>query len=150
MALLYRHRQLGTLALVGLGTGALLLILLAALTPLQNPERVIVAVVGVVLALAVLIFGWLTVTVSHEQIEVRFGPGLVRKRFRCGDVLQARPVRNSWYYGWGIRLTPHGWLFNVSGLDAVELLMRDGRTYRIGTDQPAELAAAISKARESR
>jgi hypothetical protein len=150
MEQIYRHRQSGTLTLAGLGTGALVLIVLAGTVPLANPQRVIVSVVAVLLALAVLLFGSLTVSVSYEQIDVRFGPGLIRKRFRSAEVLQVKPVRNHWYYGWGIRLTPRGWLFNVSGLDAVELLMRDGRTYRIGTDQPKELAAAISSARKGR
>ena len=43
--------------------------------------------------------------------------------------------RNSWWYGWGIRLTPHGWMWNISGLDAVELTYRNGKKFRIGTDE---------------
>jgi hypothetical protein len=35
------------------------------------------------------------------------------------------------------------WIYNVSGFDAVELRMTDGRMYRIGTDEPHELEAAI-------
>ena len=59
-------------------------------------------------------------------------------------------MRNLWYYGWGIRYTPHGWLFNVSGLDAVELELKNGRTWRVGTDEPVELLAAIQAAAEGR
>lgn len=54
-------------------------------------------------------------------------------------------MKNPWYYGWGIRLPPHGWLFNVSGLDAVEIELAFGRTFRVGTDRPGELAEAIQK-----
>jgi hypothetical protein len=150
MAEIYRHRQVGTLTVAGLVIGALVLAGVALAAPLRDPERVAVSVVTVVLVLVLLVFGSLTVTVNHEYVEARFGAGLVRKRFRSTEVLQAKPVRNHWYYGWGIRLTPHGWLFNVSGLDAVELLMRDGKTYRIGTDQPKELTAAILSARKGR
>ncbi|MFH1253014.1 MAG: hypothetical protein V1664_01635 [Candidatus Uhrbacteria bacterium] len=56
-----------------------------------------------------------------------------------------KAVRNSWYCGWGIRLTSHGWLFNVSGLSAVEITMKNGRSYRIGTDEPEKLTAVITR-----
>ncbi len=39
-----------------------------------------------------------------------------------------------------------GWLYNVSGTDAVELKMKNGKRYRIGTDVPGELAEAIRQA----
>ena len=72
-----------------------------------------------------------------------FGPGLIHKTFAASDIREARIVRNRWFYGWGIRWTPHGWLFNVSGLDAVEVELRSGRQYRIGTDEPRQLHEAI-------
>ncbi len=59
------------------------------------------------------------------------------------DLQKATIVRNRWYYGWGVRLTARGWLYNVSGFDAVEILLKNGRTYRIGTDKPAKLLLAI-------
>ncbi|MEJ2284164.1 MAG: hypothetical protein P8X85_11275 [Desulfobacterales bacterium] len=43
------------------------------------------------------------------------------------------------HYGRNIRLTPHGWLFNVSGLHAVEIPLRSGKKYRMGTDDPEGL-----------
>jgi len=52
-------------------------------------------------------------------------------------------VKNPWYYGWGIRFTPHGWLYNVSGLHAVEIELKNGKKYRIGTDVPENLEKAI-------
>ena len=75
-------------------------------------------------------------------------PGLIRKRFPIGDIHGARIVQNKWYYGWGIRLTPHGWLFNVSGFDAVELELKNKRKFRIGTDDPQELLMAIQRVSE--
>jgi hypothetical protein len=57
-----------------------------------------------------------------------------------------RVVENPWYYGWGIRFTPRGWLFNVSGFSAIELQMKSGKLYRIGTDDPEGLAKAVGEA----
>ncbi|MDY7014940.1 MAG: hypothetical protein SVX43_15355 [Cyanobacteriota bacterium] len=65
---------------------------------------------------------------------------------RFGHDTEAVAVKNPWYYGWGIRLTPRGWLFNVSGLDAVEISLNSGRHFRIGTDRPRELERAIRRA----
>lgn len=39
-----------------------------------------------------------------------------------------------------------GWLYNVEGLGATELRMRNGRRYRIGTDEPERLETAIKDA----
>ena len=89
------------------------------------------------------LFDSLTVRVSHDLVEISFGIGIIRKQFDVGNIRRASVVKNKWYYGWGIRLTPHGWLYNVSGLDAVEILMDNGKQYRIGTDQPNELEHAI-------
>ncbi|HEU4752170.1 MAG TPA: hypothetical protein VFU47_03600, partial [Armatimonadota bacterium] len=50
------------------------------------------------------------------------------------------------WIGWGIRLAwDHGPIsvYNVSGLEAVELRMKGGGRFRIGTDEPRELCAAI-------
>jgi hypothetical protein len=52
-------------------------------------------------------------------------------------------VRNPWYYGWGIRITPDGLLYNVSGTRAVEITLTDGSKLRLGTDEPEALCQAI-------
>ena len=55
-----------------------------------------------------------------------------------------RAVRNKWIYGWGIRRLPGGWMYNVWGLDAIELDLVSGKRFRIGTDDPDGLLAAIT------
>ncbi|HSD67043.1 MAG TPA: hypothetical protein VLF95_10095 [Vicinamibacteria bacterium] len=98
-------------------------------------------------ALLVFVFGTLTVEVDEEAIRLRFGIGLVRRRIPLRNVQGWREVRNPWYSGWGIRLGPGGVLWNVSGLDAVQLALGDGKHFRIGTDEPAALASAITRAK---
>ena len=40
----------------------------------------------------------------------------------------------------------HGfWLYNVSGFDAVELRLKSGDVYRLGTDDPEGLSAALKR-----
>jgi hypothetical protein len=96
---------------------------------------------GVVAAL----FRTLTVEIRGETLRLFFGPGLIRRSLSRKEIVGAEPVRNEWHYGWGIRFTAFGWLFSVSGLDAVEISLDSGKRARIGTDEPRELAEAIRR-----
>jgi hypothetical protein len=146
----YKHTQIGWMILIALALALTMIVLLRVIISISE-ARVAFAVVIVVLSTAMILFASLTVVVDDEKIQVRFGPGLIRKQFRLADVAGCRSVRNRWWYGWGIRLIPGGWLFNVSGLAAVEVKLRSGKTYRIGTDEPQELSNAIeSKLDQSR
>ena len=93
-------------------------------------------------------FGTLTVSVDKQYVTIKFGYGIFRKRFVVSEIASAERVKNHWYYGWGIRLWlwPKMWIYNVSGFDAIEIIMRNGRIYRIGTDVPSELETAIKRA----
>jgi len=102
--------------------------------------------VSAVIGIALVLFSSLTVVINEDELEVRFGPGIVRKRIKLYDIESCQVVRNHWYYGWGIRLTPHGWLYNVSGFYAVEIKFRTGKKFRIGSNVPQELEAAIQQA----
>ena len=140
----YQHTQKGTL-IVRVLLGGFAFCLLICLTIKRDEPTVIFICgsVGVVLLAFAYLFASLTVQVSHQWIDLRFGPGLFKKRFAVGELVGARVVRNRWWYGWGIKITPHGWLYNVSGLDAVEIELKSGKKYRIGTDEPAALHDAI-------
>ena len=89
------------------------------------------------------LFYKLVVTVTTDEIEIRFGIGLIKKRINVADIVAARPVRNRWWYGWGIRYFPGGYLYNIWGLDAVELQMKKNPRYRIGTSDPVGLTSAV-------
>jgi hypothetical protein len=135
----YRHTQIGWLV-IGVEIAAL-----AVLVPMvlwSASAWVALFVVGV-LALVVSIAGSLTVVVDRERITAKLGLGLFRRRIPLADVQSFRKVRNPWYFGWGVRLIPGGWMYNVSGLSAVELVLRSGRRFRIGTDQPDALFDAL-------
>lgn len=144
----YRHTQPGTLNRVIFIATVVVFLVLAVVMGRSDPAAtwVMLMVCGVVL-LALALFHALTVEIRHGELRIRFGVGLIRKTLRVKDIESAEAVRNRWWYGWGIRLTPHGWLFNVSGLDAVQIRLRNGRGYRIGTDEPEKLVAAIEEAK---
>lgn len=144
MTVHYRHVQFGTLQVILLGGAALVVLAVIAVKGWHPALGVALAI----LVPALLLFWRLAVEVDPRGVGLRFGVGLIHRTFPLAEITAAEPVRNRWYYGWGIRYTPHGWLFNVSGLEAVEITLVSGRRYRIGTDEPRALAAAIRAARE--
>lgn len=139
----YKRTQIGYLMLAFIAIGILLVLNYFYLSDKTNPFLLIILAA---LAVSLLLFSILTVEVDGEEVSVRFGVGLIRKRFPLSEIESHSAVRNPWYYGWGLRRTPIGWLYNVSGLEAVEITMKDGRKVRIGTDDPAGLDAAIGAA----
>jgi hypothetical protein len=135
----YRHSQAGILIVVWVGLaagGIILAVYMGGMPPVG-------LVVAGVLLVCLRIFGSLTVEVDRGAVRLCFGFGLFRREFRVGEIRSVRAVRNQWYMGWGIHRLPRGWLYNVSGLDAVELELAGGAVHRIGTDEPQALAAAI-------
>jgi hypothetical protein len=140
---MYKHTQTGWMVIGGLIAG-ILSIAAAGVYFKPRPETWFpLSLTMGLLAVMVLLFGWLTVTVDHEAVRIRFGVGLVRKTIPIGAIREAVRVRNKWYYGWGLRIGPWGPLYNVSGLDAVEIVSRDDSRVRVGTDEPDALVNAI-------
>jgi hypothetical protein len=74
---------------------------------------------------------------------VVFGPGLWTYRLPIDEIEMVAIVRNQWWNGFGIRMRPGFRLYNVSGLDAVELRLKSGDIRHIGTDDTQALSAAL-------
>ncbi len=135
---MYRHTQIGYLTLIVMLVAALGIFALGPRSPL--PVTIIVVVL---LLISAVIFSSFTVEISDGELRFHFGPGFWRKRFALADVASADVTRSSWWEGWGIRITPRGMLYNVTGTDAVEIKLRSGQRFRIGTDEPEVLAQAL-------
>jgi len=142
----YKHTQVGYLIIVAL---VAVMVWLGVVLSIADINWVAIGVLAA-LAIALVLFSSLTVVIGEDEVEVRFGPGPISKRFKLNDIESCQVVKNHWYYGWGIRLTPHGWLYNVSGFDAVEIKLRTGKKFRIGTDVPRELEGVICQTITSR
>jgi len=142
----YEHTQVGYLIITAMVT---VMVLIGVILANAGINWIAIGVL-VVIAVALVLFPSLTVVIWEEELEARFGPGLIRKRFKLDEIESCQVVKNPWYYGWGIRLTPHGVLFRVSGFHAVEIKLRTGKKFRIGTDVPQELEEAIRQAINSR
>ena len=139
----YRHTQRGTLILV---TSVLVGVL--GVVPLWQMGEWPPAVAFAVITLAVAsLFSSLTVEISDGELRWYFGPGLWTYRVPLDAIKEVAVVRYRWWYGWGIRMATGFRLYNVSGLDAVELKLGPNDTRRVGTDDPQGLALALRSGR---
>ena len=146
----YKHTQIGYLMLV-ITLAVLVLFAWLQITARAEPPSYDSGTNFAVTAIMVLIlfilasFSTLAVVIDGQFLRIRFGWGIFRKKFLLTEITAVRKVKNHWYYGWGIRLWfwPHMWIFNISGFDAVELTMKNGKIYRIGTDEPNVLEKAL-------
>ena len=98
------------------------------------------------LAVAVLLFSTLTVKIVNGNLIWHFTLDFWKKSVPVSEIKKHEVVRNNWYYGWGIRKIRHGWLYNIYGLDPIELQLSGGRVIRIGTDEPGTLSRTIDAA----
>ena len=140
----YQHTQIGYLLIIALAIVPLFIAYRMTVHGFSWIVFSVIVLVGVFLVL----FATLTVVIEEDVLRIRFGPGVIRKDFSLKDVESCHVVKNPWYYGWGIHITPHGWLYNVSGSYAVEIKMKTGTKYRIGTDVPNDLETAIRQSLE--
>jgi hypothetical protein len=144
--MMYHHTQSGSATRI-----ATLAAFVAALgTLVWVGARPVLWLLVILAGLGVASFGSMTIELDTTALAFWFGPGLIRRSFLLAELKSWTAVTNPWWYGWGIHLTPQGWLYNVGGLDAVELELRDGRRLRIGTDEPERLCEAISALKGAR
>jgi len=105
---------------------------------------ILMPIIGIAVAF---VFRSLTVEITDDELRWHFGPGLWSYSLALDEIDSVAIVRNHWWNGFGIRVAPGFRLYNVSGLDAVELHLKSGEIRRIGTDDPQGLAAAIEQSR---
>lgn len=142
MRTLYQHKQVGGFSLLGAGAGILLIL---ALVAQLGAHPMLLVVLGLIVMVGVMLSS-LTVVVTPSSLVFWFGLGVLRKTVPLAEVESVEAVRNPWYYGIGLRATPRGMLYNVSGLSAVEVKRRDGGRFRVGTDEPEKLCASLRQA----
>jgi len=136
----YRHTQTGFTILAFF---ALAIIVILALTPDKASFIYTLLPIGILLIFSGL-FCSMTVQIGNGTLFWFFGPRFWKKKIQLTEVEHAEIVTNSWWYGWGIRLTNSGWLYNVSGLKAVQISTKNGKKIRLGTNDPVGLLNAIT------
>jgi len=138
----YEHTQTGHVII-----WSLLAIVLVANTRIggSSSHREVPLIVSIILLVTLVLFYKLRITIEGEILCASFGMGIIRKIVPIAEIAACEPIRIRWWYGWGIHLTRYGWLYNVSGLDAVAITLRNGRRFALGTDDPQGLFSEIRR-----
>lgn len=143
----YRHTQAGTVVRWAMFAG---LLPLPALLLLPVPKAFSVGIIAA-LVIMPLVLGYLlwslTIEISPAHFKFWFGPGLIGKTVPLALVAHCEPVTG--LRAWGIHWagTKKGWLYNVSGRQAVAVSLEDGTRFTVGTDEPQSVCDAVSQAR---
>ena len=119
----------------------------AALSVFFPPARLLGVICFCLLLLATILFCRLTITVTADSLIWSFGFGILRWQALLESIVEVERVPSRWTDGWGIHWTARGWLYNISGYDAVEIRLRNGKRFRLGSDKPDELLEAVGHAR---
>jgi hypothetical protein len=126
----YSHTQIGYLTTIVAGS-------VVAFLLSQRPRLGPISW-GIIIALcvAMFFFSTLTIRITDESLCFFFNTGLYGRDIPLPAIASCRVVDTSIIEGWGIRSTPSGMLYNVSGTRAIEVRLRGGERFRIGSDQP--------------
>jgi len=136
----YVHTQTGTMLIFTLGFALMGITLGMAGSHL---DRYWVLPAGI-LAVIILLFHSLTVSVDEETVEVALGNRWIKKSIPLAMIDSARLVQNPSLTGWGLRRTGDTWTWAVGGREAVELELKGTSTcLRIGSDDASGLLEAI-------
>ena len=107
---------------------------------------VLVSLVAICVTVVTILFSSLTVDVGSGTVSWHFTGGIIHGSASVRDIERVSRARSSASRGWGLRRTPDGMAYLVSGLDVVRLRLRDGRQVDLGTNDPERLVQAIERA----
>ena len=137
----YEHTQRGTVLLLTFLLVAILLLTVGRLA--QGMREVLFTLIGI-LGICGFLFSSLTIQITDRALRWQFGPGLIRKEVPLREIERAEVTETTLLQGWGIHYTYRGWLYNVSGFQAVAVRLKSGKQFLLGTDEPKRLCDAIS------
>jgi hypothetical protein len=135
-----KFTQIGTFSIILLGIIFIISSVIMVIAGFDNPGGYVCAAVNLIILITLVISHKLTITVNQDRISFKLGVGFIGRSYKIADIKSCKPVKNSLLYGVGIHIIPGGILYNVSGLQAIELQFKNRRqVLRIGTDKPEEI-----------
>ena len=101
-----------------------------------------------VLVLMAFLFNSMTITVNESHIKWGFAFGWFGQNLALDEIVEFRPVVNSWRHGIGLRISNDGFIYSAHGFKAVELVLKDETKIRLGTNDQDGLITALEKAKK--
>ena len=140
MSTQYRHSQPGYLMII---ISVILFVVAVFMYAYgQQQPAIFLGAIGIF----IIVFGYkLTVEIKDGFFRFWFGPGIFWKNVPLEQIAYCGPFKGT-IFGWGIHVGPGGWLYNVSGMKAVTVVLKSGKKMHIGTDEPQRLVEAVNSA----
>lgn len=140
---MYSHVQRSkTLAVLAVALVGSILVLTAYIGPSELAQT---APILVIVFLLLLNFSSLSIRVEQGRLAWSFGVGFPALSTPLQDITCVEVVSVPWWYGKGIHLTARGWIYNVGGNRAVEITLKNGRRFILGTDEPELLERVLKE-----
>ena len=142
-----KYTQFGTLSVIVMAPFLIFSLIMIISSGFKDLTQFgVLSFVAIIMLICLLTFYKSTIYIDDTYIYFKLGIGIVAKKYLISDIQSCKSVRNNPLFGIGIRKIPKGWLYNVSGLRAIELTFKNKKSIvRIGTNQPDEIAETISK-----
>ena len=136
----YKHTQYGSLTLA---LTANLLMLVNNILPGGYPILTAVFAAAAIFGLA---FASFCVEIKNDKLYWYFGFSVLGGSVSLRDVAYCVPVSLSGERVWNVEETNHGTHYNIGGKSAVEIGLRSGERFLLGTDNPRHLVEVIREA----
>lgn len=145
---LYEHRQIGWLVIFVIFLLVAVLSVALSLSAATPDQRTAYDAGVIVMAIVGAMFSSLTIRVTDRSVAWWFGLPQIGRRVALDEIASAAATKTNILEGWGIHLTFwHGWVWNVSGFNAVQITLRSGTRFAVGTPEPQAVLDAIAGAR---
>lgn len=140
----YRHAQVFKLLWILMPVVAIVSALIVWFS--GDPDRVVgLITLAVVDVLVLVCLGRLVVEVDSSQLKWRFGwLSLLRWNRRLDEISSVEKCTVTGVGGSGVKFSPEGWVYSAGGSTGVRVTMRDGKRFRIGSDDHERLAAFLA------
>ena len=146
--IVYGHRQIGWAMIAGMLVAIAVVAVVFALVERYGDVRLDFNIVIVVLAVIAAMFSSLTTRITDRAMAWWFGLPMIGRRIPLSEIESISATRTNLMEGWGIHLTIwHGWVWNVSGFNAVHVTLRSGTKFAVGTPEPHAVVAAVERVR---
>ena len=151
----YQHTQVGivTILVILLSAAFTAFALVSALQSAEGQTATLLSITGFVVTgvfiLVLVAFNSFTIQIAHGTVTFWFGWGVARQSLPIEAIRSVEVVRNPWYYFWGIKSIPGGWLYSIApGGQSIELVLKDHRKIRLGTNRAEEIKLRLRQAME--
>lgn len=145
MEVVYKEQQVGVIPITIFGLSTIGMLYLGYLFG----YNIIFVLLTIFFFVVTVVYSNMLVTVTEEFITIRIG-WVLQQQIPMAEVSGLDNHDTALLSDWGIRPLGKGWLYSIAGSTAIEIHMRDGTMFVVGTNTPEKLLNSIKEAKKER